>query len=71
MRKEPVTSNRDGSWYKQIYQDPVLPVQCIKLRTIFLICAFVTDHRETLGFFIPVLQGQGQGTPGRLGALDL
>ena len=71
MHKVPVTSNRGSSWYKQIYQNPDLPVQCIKLKTIFLICAFVADHRDTFRFFIPVLRGQGQGTASRLGALDL
>lgn len=59
MREEPVTSNRDSLWYKWIYQNPDLPVQCIKLKTIFLICALVADHRETRRFFIPVLQRPG------------
>lgn len=71
MHKELVTSNRGSLWYQQIYQNPDLPVQCIKLKTIFLICAFVADHREKRRFFIPVLQGQGQGMLSRLGTLDL
>lgn len=49
MHKELVTSHRGSLWYQQIYQNPDLPVQCIKLKTIFLICAFVAcrPQRET------------------------
>lgn len=70
MYKEPVTSNRGSFWYKQIYQNPDLLVQCVKLKTIFLICAFVTDHRDSCRFFFPMLVGQGQGVPSRLGTFD-
>lgn len=62
LYEEPVPSDRGSSWYKQIYPNPDLSVQCIKLRTIFLICAFAACR-----FFAPVLQGQGmqEGWVGR------
>jgi len=46
MPKEPVTSNRDSSCCEQIHQKSDLPVECIKLKTVFFAYASVADHRE-------------------------
>lgn len=56
MHEEPMPSNRGSSRYKQIYPDPDLPVQCIKVRTIFLICAFA---------LVLQVQGTQEGWVGR------